>query len=115
MANFDYNVARRMKPLRNGRVRFGRVRFDGGTNGLVERRQLDAVAKIVEPLVRALPVRERIAVGVAVKNMHAGTQVFRNPRFPATQEQDYRRARDLLMPSFSRHGLIEKPAMVRRA
>ncbi|WP_233866693.1 hypothetical protein [Paraburkholderia adhaesiva] len=75
-------------------------------NDEVERGLLEATARIVGPLVMALDVRPRLAVNTAVRNLHAGFEVWINPRFPESQDEDYALAKDMLGPKLVTGGLL---------
>ncbi|CAB3758524.1 hypothetical protein [Paraburkholderia humisilvae] len=77
-------------------------------NEEVELRLRESVGRSVDPLVMALDLRLRIAVSTAVRNLYAGTTVWVNPRWPATQEADYARAKATLAPSLVSRGLLPK-------
>lgn len=66
------------------------------------------IGHAVEPLVLALALRERLAVNTAVRNLKAGVQLWRNPRWPETQDFDYARAKQQLEPKLLLAGLLEK-------
>lgn len=76
-------------------------------NAEVDRQIIEAVAKVVDPLVLALEPRLRIAVSVAVRNLYAGAVVWTNPRWPETQAGDYHHAKQVLAPGFLIVGLLE--------
>lgn len=65
--------------------------------------------RLVEPLIEALGLRERVAVNTAMRNFLAGARVWRNPRWPETQDADYACAKSLLRPQFVARGLLERP------
>lgn len=77
-------------------------------NDEVDRQLLEATARIVSPLVLALDVRLRLAVNTAVRNLHAGSEVWTNPRWPETQHADYARAKLVLAPKLIMRGLLER-------
>lgn len=77
-------------------------------NEEVERNLKAAVGKIVEPMVLALDIRSRLAVNTAVRNLLSGCVVWRNPRYPDTQDVDYARAKAMLCPKLVAAGLVEK-------
>lgn len=81
-------------------------------NEEVERELKGATGRLVEPLVMALETRLRLAVNTAVRNLSAGAEVFRNPRYPETQGQDYAAAKAILCPQLVFVGLLEKSACV---
>ncbi|WP_322092797.1 hypothetical protein [Paraburkholderia bannensis] len=74
----------------------------------VDRRIIEGHARVIDPLVLALDMRLRFAVNTAVRNLAAGCEVWRNPRWPATQCVDYRRAKDVLAPQLIACGLLER-------
>ncbi|MCA3187902.1 MULTISPECIES: hypothetical protein [unclassified Cupriavidus] len=63
-------------------------------------------ARAIDPLIMALPLRERVAINVAVKNFAAGASVWTNPRWPNSQQADYAHAKQLLAPRLMALGLI---------
>lgn len=73
----------------------------------VDARLKAETGRAVEPMVLALPMRERIAATTAMRNFVAGRDVWRNPRYPETQDEDYSRAKDLLRPAMMNRGLIK--------
>ncbi|CAB3681556.1 hypothetical protein R8871_02539 [Paraburkholderia graminis C4D1M] len=75
-------------------------------NEEVEMRLRENVGRAIDPLVIALDVRLRIAVSTAVRNLYAGTSAWVNPRWPATQDADYARAKATLAPPLLSHGLL---------
>jgi hypothetical protein len=77
-------------------------------NAEVDRQIIEATATVMDPLVSALEPRLRIAVSVAVHNLHAGAVVWTNPRWPETQHADYQRAKLTLMPALLVRGLITR-------
>jgi hypothetical protein len=76
-------------------------------NEEVDRRIIEAHARVIDPLVLALDVRLRLAVNTAVRNLAAGTVVWHNPRWPETQDADYLRAKDVLAPIMIMRGLLD--------
>ncbi|SKD04458.1 hypothetical protein SAMN05445504_9233 [Burkholderia sp. CF099] len=77
-------------------------------NEEVDRRIIEGHARLIDPLVTALDTRLRIAVNTAVRNLAAGTEVWRNPRWPATQDADYERAKEVLAAKLIVLGLLCK-------
>lgn len=75
-------------------------------NAEVDRQIVEAVAKVIDPLVLALDTRLRVAVSVAVRNLHADATIWRNPRWPETQEVDYAHAKAVLAPKLIIRGLL---------
>jgi hypothetical protein len=75
-------------------------------NEEVDRRIIESHARVIDPLVLTLDVRLRLAVNTAVRNVGAGSEVWRIPRWPATQDADYTRAKAVLGPSLVSSGLI---------
>ncbi|WP_395066165.1 hypothetical protein [Paraburkholderia silvatlantica] len=75
-------------------------------NEEVDRRIIEAHARVIDPLVMALDARLRLAVNTAVRNLAAGAEVWRNPGWPATQHTDYRRAKEVLTPKLITRGLL---------
>jgi hypothetical protein len=73
----------------------------------VDRCLMESHACVIDPLVQALDLRLRLAVNTAVRNLHAGTEVWQNPRWPATHDADYRRAKDVLAPTLIARGLLD--------
>jgi len=69
-------------------------------------RIIEITARMIDPLVLALDMRLRIAVGTAVRNLCAGRTVWTNPRWPATQDADYGQAKRVLGPQVVRLGLL---------
>jgi hypothetical protein len=67
------------------------------------------IGAAVEPLVGELGLRERVAVNVAMRNQQAGAIVWRNPRWPETQEEDYNRAKTQIEPKLRAAGLLDNP------
>ncbi|SAK62552.1 hypothetical protein AWB76_03267 [Caballeronia temeraria] len=66
----------------------------------------ESVGKIVEPIVERLDIRLRIAVNTAVRNFRAGRTVFRNPRYPETQDADYAKAKQVMRPQLAARNLV---------
>ena len=74
----------------------------------VEQQLRESVGRVVDPLVMALDTRLRIAVSTGVRNLHAGSEVWTNPRWPETQADDYARAKVVLAPKLIMRGLLER-------
>ena len=64
------------------------------------------IGELADPVVTSLPGDYRVAVMTAVRNMAAGHQVFRNPRRPDHQQQDYAEAKLWLRPKLRAKGLL---------
>ncbi|MFP3549730.1 hypothetical protein SB861_03310 [Paraburkholderia sp. SIMBA_049] len=77
-------------------------------NDEVDRRIIEAHARVIGPLVLSLNVRLRLAVNTAVRNLAAGAEVWLNPRWPATQDADYRCAKEALAPKLVMRGLLPR-------
>lgn len=77
-------------------------------NEEVDRRIIEAHARAIDPLIFALDVRLRVAINTAVRNLAAGSKVWHNPRWPATQDTDYQRAKGVLTPKLMMHGLLDR-------
>lgn len=77
-------------------------------NAEVEWNLKAATGKIVEPLIQALDMRHRLAINTAMRNFINGSQVWINPRYPETQEEDYARAKAILCPQLVAANLIDK-------
>ncbi|MBN3756052.1 hypothetical protein G3N95_24130 [Paraburkholderia sp. Tr-20389] len=76
-------------------------------NDEVDRRIIEGHARVIDPLVLALDERLRVAVNIAMLNLAAGVEVCRNPRWPATQDADYQRAKEVLEPQLIQRGLLD--------
>jgi hypothetical protein len=66
------------------------------------------IGRVLEPMILALEMRERLAVNTAVRNFLSGSVVWVNPRYPQTQEIDYARAKAILCPKVVAAGLMDK-------
>ncbi|WP_253947387.1 hypothetical protein [Paraburkholderia xenovorans] len=78
----------------------------------VDRQLRAATGEAVDPIVLALPVRHRIAVQTAVRNFAVGWALYRNPRFPETQDDDYAVAKRSMRAKLLAKNLIERPSAV---
>jgi len=78
-------------------------------NEEVDRRIVEAHAHAIDPLILGLELRLRLSVNTAVRNLAAGADVWQNPRWPETQDADYKRAKDLLGPKLVMIGLLLPP------
>lgn len=76
-------------------------------NEEVDRRIIEGHARAIEPLISTLDLRLRLAVNTAVRNFHAGAEVWCNPRWPDTQKSDYLRAKSVLAPDLIMKGLLD--------
>lgn len=80
----------------------------------VEYNLKESVGKVLEPMILKLDVRHRLAINTAMRNFQAGRDVWTNPRYPATQDEDYESAKALLCPKMVAAGLVEKTACIPR-
>ncbi len=74
----------------------------------VDRQLRAATGEAVDPIVLALPVRHRIAVQTAVRNFAVGLTLYRNPRFPETQDDDYAVAKESMRAKLMAKNLIKR-------
>ncbi|WP_257757894.1 hypothetical protein [Burkholderia glumae] len=79
-------------------------------NDLVDYQIRKSIGERVEPIIHKLSIRHRIAVNVAMANMHIGAKVWHNARFPETREADYEDAKAFLRPKFIAEGLVDRGA-----
>jgi hypothetical protein len=77
-------------------------------NDLVDYQIRKSIGERVEPFIHKLNIRHRVAVNVAMANMHIGAKVWHNPRFPASKEEDYEEAKTTLRPKFVLEGLVNR-------
>ncbi|MCM2546180.1 hypothetical protein ACVCII_04105 [Burkholderia glumae] len=77
-------------------------------NDLVDYQIRKSIGERVEPFIHKLNIRHRIAVNVAMANMHIGAQVWHNIRFPDSKEEDYEEAKAILRPKFVLEGLVNR-------
>ncbi len=75
---------------------------------VVDYQLLTTAGEAVEPIVLTLNVQHRVAVMTAMRNFIAGSQVFKNPRSPATQDADYASAKATMRPALFAKGLINR-------
>jgi hypothetical protein len=83
-------------------------------NAEVEWNLKESVGKVIEPMIHALDTRYRVAINTAMRNFQAGNNVWTNPRYPESQEEDYADAKTMLCPKMVSAGLIEKTACIPR-
>ncbi|WP_322046037.1 hypothetical protein [Paraburkholderia sp. J67] len=84
----------------------------GDINEEVERWIIEGHSRAIDPLVAGLDLRLRIAVNTAVRNFHAGADIWTNPRWPLTQNADYERAKKILAPIMIARGLLDSSYMI---
>jgi hypothetical protein len=73
----------------------------------------ERVGRLIDPLIWNLDLRLRIAISTAVRNLHAGTSLWVNPRWPRTQEADYASAKAALAPLLVSCGLLPREELER--
>jgi hypothetical protein len=74
---------------------------------IVDHKLREGIAKAVEPMIFELTLRQRMAIQTAMRNMEAGRDVWTNPRYPGTQEWDYKEAKEALRPKLFAKGLLK--------
>ncbi|MEK6418436.1 MAG: hypothetical protein V4801_02450 [Burkholderia gladioli] len=75
-------------------------------NDLVDYQIRRSIGERVEPFIHKMSIRHRVAVNVAMANMHIGATVWHNARYPMAKEEDYEDAKATLRPKFVVEGLV---------
>ncbi|NIE67462.1 hypothetical protein F3J17_26695 [Burkholderia sp. Ax-1719] len=73
----------------------------------VEWSRKKSVGKVIEPMIQKLDLRARVAVNTAMRNFSSGASVWSSVRVDAFDE-DYARAKLILLPLMIGAGLIER-------
>jgi len=83
----------------------------GELSDLVDYQLRKRKGELIDPIISKLGLRHRIAVNMAMRNMDCGYSVWSSIRSD-TQEQDYREAKRLILPSLAAKGLVNPETMV---